>query len=102
MTLEEAIQHHQKVATTFGDKDSEQLACWLTELQEYRSKALEKPKTNGDRIRHLTDEKMLAVIGIGCHRCIYSGDECNSGYGGGCAAGNLAWLKQEVEDAGTD
>lgn len=60
--------------------------------------------TNADRIRQMTgDEELLNAIGTGCYRCSYSNGECDSGYGEGCIAGNLAWLKQEVsEDAGTD
>lgn len=60
--------------------------------------------TNGDRIRQMTDdEELLSAIGTGCHRCTYNNGECDSGYGKGCIAGNLKWLKQEVsEDAGTD
>lgn len=63
-----------------------------------------QPKTNGDRIRQMTDdEELLSAIGTGCYRCAYRNGECDSGYGEGCIAGNLEWLKQEAsEDAGTD
>ena len=63
-----------------------------------------KPKSNGDRIRQMTDdEELLSAIGTGCYRCAYDNGECDSGYGEGCIAGNLEWLKQEVsEDAGND
>lgn len=55
-----------------------------------------KPKTNGDKIRAMTDEEeLLSVIGTGCYRCAYRNGECDSGYGEGCIAGNLKWLKQE-------
>lgn len=57
--------------------------------------------TNGDRIRQMTDdEELLSAIGTGCYRCSYSNGECDSGYGEGCIAGNLAWLKQEVSEDG--
>jgi hypothetical protein len=60
-----------------------------------------QPKTNGDRIRQMTDdEELLSAIGTGCYRCAYRNGECDSGYGEGCIAGNLEWLQQEVsEDA---
>lgn len=63
-----------------------------------------KPKTNGDKIRAMTDEEeLLSAIGTGCYRCAYRNGECDSGYGEGCIAGNLEWLKKEVsENAGTD
>ena len=57
--------------------------------------------TNGDRIRAMTDdEELLSAIGTECYRCAYRNGECDSGYGEGCIAGNLEWLKQEgSEDA---
>lgn len=56
------------------------------------------PKSNGDRIRKMTDdEELLSAIGTGCYRCAYNNGECDSRYGEGCIAGNLEWLKQEVE-----
>ncbi len=63
-----------------------------------------KPMTNADRIRQMTDEEeLLSAIGTACYRCAYNNGKCDSGYGDGCIAGNLEWLKQEVsEDAGTD
>ena len=63
-----------------------------------------QPKTNADRIRQMTDEEeLLSAIGTGCYRCAYNNGECDSGYGEGCIAGNLEWLRKEAdEDAGTD
>ena len=55
--------------------------------------------TNGDKIRAMTDEEeLLSAIGTGCYRCVYNNGECDSGYGEGCIAGNLEWLKQEVSE----
>ena len=99
MTLEEAIQHHQKVATTFGDKDSEQLAAWLTELQEYRAKTQAKLITNGDKIRQTADEELVMALDTDCNRCARSencelcGDPVSYG---DCVKGNIEWLEQEV------
>ena len=62
MTIEEAIQHHQKVATTFKDKDSEQLATWLTELLEYRAKAQEKSATDSDNIKVMTNSDKIRTM----------------------------------------
>ena len=62
-----------------------------------------QPKTNGDRIRQMTDdEELLSVIGTGCYRCAYRNGACDSGYGEGCIAGNLEWLKQEVNEDAAD
>lgn len=65
----------------------------------YDMQTFDKPvRTNGDRIRAMSDdEELLSVIGTGCYRCIYRDGECDSGYGEGCIAGNLEWLKQEVQ-----
>lgn len=61
------------------------------------------PKSNGDRIRQMTDdEELLSAIGTGCYRCVYNNGECDSGYGKGCVAGNLEWLRKEAnENAGS-
>ena len=116
MTLEEAIQHCHEVAAkdcTDCGKEHEQLALWLTELKSRRIaaiKELEKelerakhPKTNGDRIRQMTDEEIAESIGLSCKRCAYcAGNKC-TGQDKECAEGNLKWLKMEVqEDVGTD
>lgn len=77
----------------------------ITALAIYREReeAAKKSKTNGDRIRQMTDdEKLLSAIGTGCYRCAYRNGECDSGYGEGCIAGNLEWLRNEAdEDAGS-
>ena len=54
--------------------------------------------TNGDRIRAMSDEELLTAIGTGCYRCAYRNGECDSGYGEGCIAGNLEWLKKDVSE----
>lgn len=56
--------------------------------------------TNADQIRAMTDdEELLSAIGTACFRCSYNNGECDSGYGEGCIAGNLEWLKQDATDA---
>ncbi len=56
------------------------------------------PKSNGDRIRQMTDdEELLSKIGTECYRCVYNNGECCIG---DCIAGNLEWLKQEVSEDG--
>ena len=121
MTLEEAIEHYKEIATesraaaltyarenyyetaisckAYG-QECEQLAKWLTELKQRREAEIsENPKTNGDRIRQMKDdEELLSAIGTGCYRCAYNNGECDSGYGKGCFAGNLEFLKQEVSE----
>ena len=57
--------------------------------------------TNGDKIRAMTDEEeLLSAIGTGCYRCVYNNGECDSGYGNGCIAGNLEWLRKEAAGTG--
>ncbi len=58
----------------------------------------DKPLTNGDRIRQMTDEELAKSIGLACKRCVYFKGghvEC-SGQDKECTDGNLEWLKQEV------
>lgn len=63
----------------------------------------DKPLTNGDRIRQMTDdEELLSAIGTGCYRCVYNNGECDSEYGKGCVAGNLEWLRKEVSEDAAD
>ena len=57
-------------------------------------------RTNGDRLRAMSDEELVKSIGLACRRCAYF----KTGHGScdelDCTEGNLAWLKQEVsEDA---
>jgi hypothetical protein len=90
----------------YADWDADGVTCKLSRLNvwnpakgcKYRKA---QPVTNGDRIRAMTDdEELLSAIGLECYRCAYCNGECDSGYGEGCIAGNLEWLKQEVsEDA---
>ena len=122
MTIEDAIQHCKDEAHVLfqhsakhrtGTEDScyecakehEQLAEWLTELKQRREAEITAPpKSNGDRIRQMTDdEELLSAIGTGCYRCVYNNGECDSGYGEGCISGNLEWLRKEAnENAETD
>lgn len=55
-----------------------------------------QPKTNGDRIRQMTDEELVDAFGFSCKRCVYCNwkicDEAS------CRDGNLEWLKQEVSE----
>ena len=60
---------------------------------------VKQPKTNGDRIRSMTDEELVKSIGLMCKRCAYNKvvhGEC-FGRGKECTDGNLEWLKQEVD-----
>lgn len=58
-----------------------------------------KPKTNGDKIRAMTDEELVDVLRCNC--CAFHNmPECASI---DCKEGHMIWLKQEVsEGAGTD
>lgn len=52
------------------------------------------PKSNGDRIRQMTDEE-IAKIMRSCNFCAYLAKGCH--HNGTCTQGFLEWLKQEVE-----
>lgn len=114
MTIEEAIQHCHEVAAkdcTDCGKEHEQLALWLTELKSRRIAAIKElervksPKTNGDRIRQMTDDELSAFLGGIADNCSYNTCD-NCPMYGACVDVPLSrdkWIKQEVrEDAGTD
>lgn len=57
----------------------------------------ERPKTNGDRVRAMSDEELVKLYQTPCeHLCLCRrrGNGCTSG---DCKDGMLAWLRQEVE-----
>ena len=102
MTLDEAIQHCHEVAAkdcTDCGKEHEQLALWLTELKSRRIasiKELERvklPKTNGDRIRQMTDEELAELLS-GCVACGHVMNCLDTS----CYECTLKWLKQEVQE----
>lgn len=64
-----------------------------------------QPKTNGDKIRAMTDEELAEMVSMKVCRIVKpDGSDCPKGfYFGRCDKCVLNWLKQEVsEDAGTD
>lgn len=70
-----------------------------------REEAAKQPKTNGDKIRAMTDEELADWLTDGhdkcdiCKLCSFGACRIESE----CEKGVLEWLKQEVrEDAGTD
>ena len=119
MTIEDAIQHCKEVAeenrqyaldfarVNIYDSartcqacaaEHEQLAEWLTELKQRReADSHESPKTNGDRIRQLTDVELVESIGLACKRCVYRSDRVGDCADQSCTEGNLSWLRQEVD-----
>jgi len=59
------------------------------------------PKTNGDRIRAMTDEELAEFLNVyaGCRLCDgYKRGICNSE----CIKGFLAWLRKEVDENADD
>ena len=57
----------------------------------------ERPKTNGDRVRAMSDEELVELFQTPCeHLCLCSrrGIGCTSG---DCKDGMLAWMRQEAE-----
>lgn len=55
----------------------------------------ETPKTNGDRVRAMSDEELVKLYQTPCEKlCICSGHGCTSD---DCKGGMLAWLRKEAE-----
>lgn len=127
MTIEEAIQHCKDVekekryecteCTEVQDYRSaedcnecaevhKQLAEWLIELKQRREVEIgEKPKTNGDRIRHMTDEELAEWLcgeaNYSCNICIRQ-NEKSSCFNYSCEECITKWLKQEVSEDETN
>lgn len=59
-----------------------------------------KPLTNADRIRAMTDEELAELLrDEQCNACDWQGNDC--GDEAQCKADVLKWLKQECDDNGT-
>ena len=55
----------------------------------------ETPKTNGDRVRAMSDEELINFYFGGCNEtCIYDGNSCTDAM---CREGMRKWLKQEAK-----
>ena len=75
-------------------KTSELLQAVIT-LEKYLDECLseEKPKTNADRIRAMTDEELAELLrDTQCNTCAWQGNDCD--YADECKAERLEWLKQ--------
>ena len=57
------------------------------------------PKSDGDRIRQMTDEELAKTM-RSCKFCAYLYKGCQ--HNGTCTQGFLEWLKQEVSEDATD
>ena len=95
---------------TMNDIVSAESRMIFDKAKEIAAKIREHPKTNGDRIRQMTDEELAEWLDhvAGCGVCVlnegkyrYSGDHCAHEYD--CIQYIEKWLKQEVQsDAGND
>lgn len=59
----------------------------------------ETPKTNGDRVRAMSDEELTKLFFSSCRKvCVHGDSNCCTGTGAGelCRSGMLAWLRQEA------
>lgn len=77
-------------------KTSEILQAVLT-LEKYLEN---KPMTNADKIRTMTDEELAELLrDTQCNSCAWQGNDCD--YADDCKAEKLEMLKQECDDNGT-
>ena len=115
MNLEETIERFKEQAATLrmaGDygchecaAEYEQVAEWLTELKQRREAEITAPpKTNGDKIRAMTDEELAEFIdtvtdccsdGWMCDKCPIKSTGCDKD-------SFIEWLKQEVSEDEAD
>lgn len=69
----------------------------LEEKWKLESQRKVKPKTNGDRIRAMTDEELAKLLSTGTFICEGRKDICENMPG--CEECRLAWLKAPVEES---
>jgi hypothetical protein len=79
----------------------------ITALAIYREhEEVKHPKTNGDRIRQMTDEELAGFIGFNECKDTAHGYECHGWIqphcDGECKKYFIAWLKQEVREDACD
>lgn len=95
---------------TMNDIVSAESRMIFDKAKEIAAEITAPPKSNGDRIRHMTDEELAAFIDIYdiediCRtRCAKTGEarERCMCYGEECKSHILKWFKQEAgEDAGS-
>lgn len=55
------------------------------------------PKTNGDKIRQMSDEELAEIVRfvLDCEDCTFHG---NNGCSGDCYTGAISWLRKEVHE----
>lgn len=92
----------------YADWDADGCTCKLDGLLvwnpavgcKYRKADEDKPLTNGDRIRAMTDEELAEWFDLHgeCNTCAYHPAQCKTE----CNEGHLKWLKQEVSEDETD
>ena len=86
--------HYMKCSEQFGCSgectDCEELDKIVEKLAEYEDKEEQKPKTNADRIRAMSDEELSTLL---CD--ISDCSVCRFGQYSGCAL--REWLKQPAE-----
>lgn len=70
----------------------------LEEKWKLESQRKVKPKTNGDRIRAMTDEELAKLLSTGTFICEGRKDICENMPG--CEECRLAWLKAPAESDG--
>ena len=105
--LLERINHHLEFLMDCTIEPSDVRASTQELVDEIRL-VLGKPKSNGDKIRRMTDEELARFLDktSGCSICFLDAmaGEC-AGFISSidCIANKIKWLQQEVsDDAGTD
>ena len=79
--------------TLYGCQKPESEPCILSNMPCKRFE--QKPQTNADRIRSMTNEELADILCVSCAFCAcHPLDNCPSS----CQAGVLAWLKQPYKE----
>lgn len=99
----EALKHEAEMhELPFTREAYERAARIIDQMYAYTIEA-EPVRTNGDRIRNMTDEALVGIVFKKVCEIIRPDGDCKGVYFGNCEKCVLQWLKQEVsEDVGTD
>ena len=85
---------------TMNDVISSESRMIFDKAKEIAAEVSAKPKSNGDRIRQMTDEELAEMLDIYevVEICQYCANVELTCIGGTCYRGILEWLKQEVKN----
>lgn len=83
--------------TEYADSDYLYMMYQCPHCFAEMGEARKSPKTNGDKIRQMSDEELAEIVRfvLDCEDCTFHG---NNGCSGDCYTGAISWLREEVHE----